>query len=101
MRSIEYKDELGRKFLVGVPDDAPDEHARYGLIIGPPDLSDLKLPLDMEVRLNNALYARKLLTRADVRRRKQELLAVWQSVLQVDAGLLAAVYEPSLPASKK
>lgn len=101
MRHIERTDAQGRKFLVALPDNAPDSHAQYGVVIGPPDLSELKLPMQMEVRLNNALFARKLFTRIDVRRRKQELLAVWQSVLQADVQTLASVYEPQAAAPVK
>lgn len=93
MRNVTYIDPEGRKFLVQLPDDAPDSHAPMGVPIGPPDLSDLNLPLAMEVRLNNALFARQLLTRNDVRRRRQELTAVWQSVLSVDSTVLHNLFE--------
>lgn len=93
MKNVEYVDPKGCKYLVTLPDDAPDEHAPFGIRIGPPDLAELGLPIELEVRLNNLLYARKLLTRADVRRRKQELFAVWQSAVSVDATTLHNLYE--------
>lgn len=93
MREICYTDSRGCKFQVLIPDDAPDEHAVFGIRVGPPDLSELNLPLDIEVRLNNQLYARKMITRSDVRRRRGELIAVWQSVLQVDVTVLHNLYE--------
>lgn len=99
MKQVKYTDHLGRVFLSELPDNAPDEHAALGAIVGPPDLSELNLPLDMEVRLNNSLYARGLFTSQDLRRRRGELLAVWQSVLQVDVVKLVNLYEGATGAS--
>lgn len=93
LRNICYTDSRGCKFQVLIPDDAPDEHASFGIRVGPPDLTELNLPEKLEVRLNNQLYDRKMLTKADVRRRRGELIAVWQSVLQVDATVLHNLYE--------
>lgn len=93
MREVCFEDELGRKFARLIPDDAPDTHALFGITVGPPDLSGLNLPTPLEVRLNNILYARRLLTRSDVRRRKQELFACWQAALQVDVTTLNNLYE--------
>lgn len=93
MKHATYTDGYGRKFLVELPDTAPDEHAPMGIVIGPPDLEPLGLPLDLEVRLNNNLYARGLFTDRDVSRKRGELLAVWQSVLQVDSVRLINLYK--------
>lgn len=93
MRIVTFKDAQGRKFLVEVPNDAPESHAKLGVRLGPPDLSELKLPLSLEVRLNNALFDRGLIRRGDVRRRLPELIAAWQSVLRVDASILMNLYE--------
>jgi hypothetical protein len=93
MKQVKYTDLIGRVFLVELPDNAPEEHAEMGAIVGPPDLSGLGLPLEMEVRLNNSLYARGLFTSRDIRRKRGELLAVWQSVLQTDVVKLANLYE--------
>lgn len=92
-KRITYVDDLGRKFLMELPDSAPDEHASMGIQIGPPNLESLDLPIDLEVRLNNSLYARGLFTERDLNRRRGELLAVWQSVLHVDTTRLVNVYK--------
>lgn len=97
MKTTTYVDPDGRKFAVQLPDDAPNDHAQYGVRVGPPDLGDLNLPLALEVRLNNGLFNRKLLTRADVRKRKQELFAVWQAALHVDSTTLLSLYEGVVP----
>lgn len=92
MKVVTHIDEVGRKFSVELPDNAPPEHAKFGVLLGPPDLSSLGLPLDLEVRLNNALHARGLLALRDLRRRRGELLAVWQSVLSTDIARLTSLY---------
>lgn len=92
MRKVIYETPEGHKYKVLLPDDAPDSHAEFGVVIGPPDLSELGLPLELEVRLNNALFNRGLLTLQDVRRRRLELIAAWQSVLAVDANKIMELY---------
>lgn len=92
-KRVTYVDGFGRKFLMEIPDSAPDEHAPMGIQIGPPNLESLGLPLDLEVRLNNSLYARGLFTDRDLNRKRGELLAVWQSVLHVDTTRLINVYK--------
>jgi CRISPR/Cas system CMR-associated protein Cmr3 (group 5 of RAMP superfamily) len=92
-RDVVYKDSAGRKYLVQIPENAPDSHAKLGVRVGPPDLSELKLPLTLEVRLNNALFDRGLIKLSDVRRRHAELIAVWQAVLRVDSTVLRNLYE--------
>lgn len=92
MREVVYIDEDGCKYKTLIPDDAPDSHAELGIIVGPPDLSALGLPLEFEVRLNNLLYARGFFTASDVARRREELIGVWQAVLNADVQSLIAVY---------
>lgn len=92
MRELVHTSIDGHKYKVLIPDDAPDDHSEFGVLVGPPDLSDLNLPLELEVRLNNALFNRGLLTKQDVRRRRLELVAAWQSVLSVDANRLMELY---------
>lgn len=92
MRRLTYEDNKGRKFLVEVPDNAPDSHAKMGVRVGPPDLSSLDLPVKMEVALNNQLFDRGLITRNDIRFRMQELLASLQAAFAIDVQTLEALY---------
>lgn len=93
MREVEYEDVDGRKFLVQIPDDAPDEHAMYGIIVGPPDLMTLGLPTEIEVRLNNQLFNRGLIRRRDARKDRGGLLGALMSVLKVDSQKILELYE--------
>lgn len=92
MRTIDYHDSRGCMHRVELPDEADDDEVTNGILIGPPDLSALNLPLELELRLNTELWNRKLLTYADVMRHKGELIAVWQAALQVDAMKLMSVF---------
>lgn len=60
----------GRHVVVQIPEG---EDPRYGIVIGPPDLSHLGLPQEIETKLSNELYARGFITKKDVMRNRQEL----------------------------
>ncbi len=91
LERVEFKDEQGRKYLVEVPDGFADM-AEAGIVFGPPDLSELELPLEMEVKLNNQLYDRKLFTLADVRRRPEEIRAALMAILRIDVRRIKSLY---------
>lgn len=91
LKRVEYKDEDGRKFLVEVPDGFEDM-PESGISIGPPELTDLNLPLELEVKLNNQLFDRKLFTPADVRRRPEEIRAALMAVLRLDVLRIRSLY---------
>jgi hypothetical protein len=93
MRQILHKETSGIQYYVNVPDSAPDEHSSYGIRVGPPDLSGLKLPVEIEVALNNALVARRLITLNDVRARPQEVFAALQTALKVDTTVIMNLYK--------
>lgn len=93
MRRTKYEDSKGRKFLVEIPDDAPDTHAKMGVPIGPPDLAPLQLPMRVEVALNNALFDRGLYTKRELVGRRQELIGALQAALKLDVQMLDMVYE--------
>lgn len=80
----EWTDRDGRHFVVMVPEDAPPEHARMGIPVGPPSLSALGWPIDVEVALHNQLHARGILTRTDAMARPQEVQAAIQRALRLD-----------------
>lgn len=94
MREVSYTDADGRRWRTMIPDDAPDYEAEIGLPAGPPSLESLELPLDIEVRLHNQLFARRLFTREDLRNRESEISAALMAALKVDAVSIRALYEP-------
>lgn len=55
-----------------------------GIRIGPPDLESLNLPLEIEVKLNNQLFERNLITWSDVRQRPDEIKAALSAALKLD-----------------
>lgn len=94
-REVTYKDALGRLSKVQIPSNAPDSDARYGIPIGPPDISSLNLSPDVEVKLNNELFHRGLFTEKDVSSRRMDVLAALQRALAVDVGKLIDLYRES------
>lgn len=92
MRESEYIDSEGRKWCVGLPDDAPDSHAPMGVRIGPPSLESLGLPKDIEVRLHNELYNRRLFSLADVERRRQDVLGAIMAIFRLDTQKVIELY---------
>lgn len=87
----EYVDEKGRWWKVRVPAGSATP-ASMGIPVGPPDISSLNLPLDIDVRLHNQLFHRGLFTRADLRGRGQEIFAAVQAAYKVDAAAVTALY---------
>lgn len=92
MKEADWTDEEGRKWRVRLPDDAPDSEAPGGFPVGPPNLADLGLPLEVEVRLHNQLHARGLWTEREVRRSKGSLFASLQAAYGVDVVVLNNLY---------
>jgi len=92
MLKIEYKDELGRKFLVAIPEGYEDE-PETGIKIGPPDLDGLNLDEKHEALLNNQLYDRKLFTWSDVRRRPDEIRAALMATFKADVVAIMNLYK--------
>lgn len=91
MRKVTYTDSLGRKFLTLIPNDAPDEHAVYGILVGPPEL-DIELPVKLQVQLHNELYAREIFTLKDVKRRREDVMSAVRNVLRLDCEVIARCY---------
>ena len=75
-----------------MPDGLPDSDANMGLPIGPPDLAPLGFPEEVEVRLHNQLFARRLLTAPDVLRHRKEVFAALQAAFRVDTDRIVALY---------
>lgn len=98
MRSVKFEDSRGRWSVRELPDDAPEEHASYGIVVGPPDLSPLNLPEEVETRLNNELFHRGIITVADVNGRRRELRTAIEAALRLDVETLHALYAGVLSA---
>ena len=76
-----------------MPDGAPESDAPKGLIVGPPSLEPLGLPLEIEVRIHNELFYRQLLTAADVRKRRMDVIGALMSALKVDGETIVQLYQ--------
>lgn len=105
MREMSYTDDEGRQWAVSLPDGVPESDAALGIPLGPPSLAPLALPLDVEVRIHNQLFARRLFTPRDVKTRRMEILGALQAALRVDIVAIAALYRveepPAAPAKPK
>ena len=89
---IKYEDEEGRKFLVELPEECQDM-PENGIRIGPPELDELGWPIELEVKMNNQLFDRKLFTEADVRRRPKDIVAAYWAVLRTDVLKIRSLYK--------
>lgn len=85
----EYTDETGRQWITLVP-AGQEENAAIGIPLGPPDTRILGLPEETDIRLNNQLFRRGLITKRDIR--GQDLFAALQAVLRVDMVTLVNLY---------
>ena len=97
MREASYTDDEGRRWVVRLPDGAPDSDAPLGIPLGPPSLESLGLPLEFEVRLHNQLCARRLFTFRDMKTRRTEILGALQAAFKVDIVAIAALYRVEEP----
>jgi hypothetical protein len=93
MRQVEYQNELGRKYLVGLPDDVPDAEAEKGIPIGPPDVvEELGLPEPFATNLHNALFDHKMWNIHVVRKNPKLLFGILQRIIRVDVHKLMEAY---------
>lgn len=92
MVQVKLEDEDGRLFMVLIP-EGDEDHPERGVVLGPPYLDDLDLPLDVEVKFNNQLFNRGLITKRDLRGHGAELTAALQAAFRVSANKVAALYE--------
>ena len=90
---VTYTDPQGRMWAKTLPDNVPDSDAAMGFELGPPSLAALGLPLEVEVRLHNELFARRLWTFDDVRRRRLDIQGAIQSAFKVDLGRIYDLYQ--------
>lgn len=90
-KRVEYLDsETGRLYLMEIPEDQSDEMARFGIVLGPPDLNiDLGGFL---TRVHNELYYRKIFTFEDCRRRPMDVASAVQHAAKLDAQVITEAY---------
>ena len=94
MRTVEYENEKGRKYLVKLADETPDKDAHMGIPIGPPDVVDaLELPEPFATTLHNILYDRGLWSIKEVNAQKKALFGALQAALKVDVHTLYNAYD--------
>jgi hypothetical protein len=86
----DYEDPEGFWWRVRVPEDALD--LSMGIPVGPPDLTPLGLPPDLQRTLHNQLHARGLFTHRDLRGRMIEIRAALQATYKTDAQAVTALY---------
>ena len=92
MRETSYTDSKGRHQAVSLPEGLPDSAASLGLPVGPPCLESLGLPQEVEVRLHNQLFARRIFTAREAQARRQDVFAALQASYKVDAQRIIQVY---------
>ena len=86
----DYEDDDGLWWRVRVPEGTVD--LPMGIPVGPPDLTSLGLPPDLQRTLHNQLHARGLLARRDLRGRMIEVRAALQATYRTDAQAVTALY---------
>lgn len=90
LKRAEWTDPDGRRKVVLIPEES--DQAEMGIPVGPPPLDELGLPLEIEVRLNNELVNRGILTAVDALRNRAEISLALQSVLKLDADRIVQTY---------
>lgn len=90
LRRVTFTDPEGRRFYRMIPMDADEREAEWGVPVGPPSLANLGLPLATEVRLNNELFHRELLTESDIKNRRVDAHAAVMAAYKVDVDTLLA-----------
>lgn len=90
LKQANYVDLDGRHKVVLLPESSEDYEK--GVPIGPPSLLELNLPPEIEVRLNNELYHRGILSAKDALRKRPEVIAALQAALRIDAEKILEMY---------
>jgi len=93
MKQVTYEDERGRKYLVELDDNDPEEDAYLGIPIGPPDVVDeLELPDPFATRIHNMLFEKGLWSINELRKQPKALHGVLQAALKIDVQTLHTAY---------
>lgn len=91
-KQVDWTDERGMKHRVTLPSRANNDSAPRGILVGPPDLSTLRLPEDIEVKLSNELASRGLFQYSDISRHRDQAQAAILASIRLDVDLLMAAY---------
>ena len=92
LKRASWTDSEGRRKFVLIPEEAGEEQAEMGIPVGPPSLAELNLPIELEVRLNNELASRGILTAVDALKGRAEILQAIQSAIKVDVDRVLQMY---------
>ena len=92
MKQSSYVDEEGRYYAVLLPNGTGEEDAAKGLPLGPPSLEALGLPEEVEIRLHNQLFSRRIFTEKDVRKRRIDVFGALQAAFKVDTERIVQIY---------
>lgn len=94
LRTAQYEDTEGRRRRVLLPETLTDEEAEMGIPNGPPLLTALQLPADIEVKLHNELFNRGLFTLRDIRKAgRPAIQAALMAALSLDVERVLALYQ--------
>jgi hypothetical protein len=86
-------DPQGRRSAFAVPHGAEASTWSSGILLGPPDLSELGLPEEVTTRLHNELFVRGVTRRSDAKAKRADVLNALQAALRVDAQRIIDIYE--------
>lgn len=84
----------GRNYYVLVPDR--ESNTARGIVTGPPDLSDLNLPTEVEARLHEELFVRGIKNKRIAMRKRQEVYAALQSAFAVNVDKVVECYDANV-----
>lgn len=90
LKRASWIDTEGRKKVVLIPEES--DQPEMGIPVGPPPLTDLGLPLELEVRLNNELVNRGILTPVEALKNRAEISLAIQSALKLDVDRIIQMY---------
>ena len=81
MALVKYTDDDGYAYLVRVPDGAKPYQYSKGIVLGPPDISQIGLPEEDEKRLRSELVEAQLVSAQTIRGSNQTLHKLVRRVL--------------------
>ena len=90
LKRASWTDPEGRKKVVLIPEES--DQPEMGIPVGPPPLTDLDLPLELEVRLNNELVNRGIITPVEALRNRAEISLAIQSALKLSVDRIIQMY---------
>lgn len=81
----------GRYYYVTLPDNENDP--TRGIVLGPPDLSSLNLPQEIEEKLHLELFVRGIKDRKTAMKKREEIFAALQVAFAVTASKVMECYD--------